>query len=125
MDKYFFVNPKPIKDVFTNANYYLYIERSIKEQILAKLYADEILPEAVLQDFNAYCTLLVTEKNEVLLFQKNRKIVPKNQSEILNVILGKTKTIIQDADIKLILEGTGITVDKFLTSISLIFEASM
>ena len=125
MDKYFFVNPKPIKSIFSNANYYSYIERFIKKQTLAKLCADEILPEAVLQDFNAYCTLLVTKNNEVLLFQKNHKIIPKNQSEILNVILGKTKTIVQDADIKLILEGTGITVDKFLTSISLIFDTSM
>ena len=117
MDRYYLINPNIREGAFRCAEYINYSEIPYKCYTFATLVVDNLKSETVIEDFLPICALVITEGDEIILYNGTQKIIPKNQAEILNFIQNKSDSLEQDAVIAGILDGTTMDVKTFMYAV--------
>lgn len=121
MDRYYLINPNIREGAFRCVEYVNYSEIPYKGYTFATLVVDELKSETVINDFSPICALVITEDDEIILYNKDEKIIPKNQDEILKYIQNKSDSLEQDAVIASILDGTTMNVKTFMYAVRMLY----
>ena len=117
MDRYYLINPNIREGAFRCAEYINYSDIPYKGYTFATLVVDNLKSETVIEDFLPICALVITEDDEIILYNGSQRIIPKNQVEILKFIQNKSDSLEQDAVIERILDGTTMDVKTFMYAV--------
>ena len=110
----FLVNPDNLNDVLSKDCYYRYTQRYIKDNVIAKLWADADSFESIIEDFNPDCALIYSIETPITLFKGNKKIVPITEKEIEKCIIDQGYYLKEDSIFEYILSDTTLSAYDFI-----------